>query len=121
FGALAQSDTATWAYASGLTINADGSLTKTGTSSSWDAGAASNNTLRAGADGWMEFTVVDSLNNNFMVGLSYGKTTVSHASIAYAFNIIANGTTRIYENGTLKLTIGIAKSGDVLRLGREGN
>jgi RHS repeat-associated protein len=89
----------------------------TGTNSTaWTGGAVSSQTLAAGADGWMEMKVIQTLPI-FAVGLSDVNTNNNYNTIDYALYV--NGTTvRPYENGTAK---GLAVSvypGDILRVER---
>lgn len=116
----AQPYTATWSYAQNVTINGDGSLTKQGASTAWDAGAASNNTLKSDADGWMEFSLTSANTNAFMVGLSSNKTSVTNTYLEYTFYFLADGGVRVYENGSTVVILAVAEVGDVFRISREG-
>lgn len=95
-------------------------LTKTGTASSWDAGAASQQVIPAGIDGWLEFRGVER-NTARMIGLAANNTTANYSDIDYAIYLRNNGALNIYELGQ---QIGVSRTyytTDIFRVERKGN
>jgi hypothetical protein len=109
---------ATWKDIVGISV-AGKKITKTLASTSWNAGAASIEKLPAGQDGWLEVTVSE-ITTNRMIGLSDVNVDANYNSIDYAL-YIASGQFRIYEGGTLKLTLSGAATNQVLRIERIGD
>jgi hypothetical protein len=113
-------------------VNAAGNnLTKSGSSSAWDAGAASIRGIAAG-DGYVEFTVGET-NNHKMCGLSFGDSGQGYEDIDFAiypnytgnfyiFAIYPNytGNFYIYEGGVNRGSFGTYLAGDRLRVAVEG-
>ena len=93
-------------------------LTKTANNFAWDAGAASEETLPAGTDGWAEFTV-SSLDNYYMFGFSEANADANYASINYALYQVA-GQVTIYENGNNVAPMVDLTVGSVMRVERKG-
>jgi RHS repeat-associated protein len=88
-------------------------------SSSSDAGAASEQTLPAWIDGWLEFTVSETATTR-IIGLNDSNPDVSAVNIDYAFKL--NGSTlSVLENNITKATVNGLKSGDILRIQRTGS
>jgi RHS repeat-associated protein len=76
------------------------SLTKTGATIGWDAGAFSVKPIPANADGWVEYTAGE-ITTAKMMGLSATDADASYASINYAWYPFWDGNLYIYENGSL--------------------
>jgi RHS repeat-associated protein len=107
-----------WTDINNLTVNADNSLFKAGTGTSWNASAASHNLLEELSDGSIEFVLGD-IGNHYMVGLSHTNVDVSYNTIRYALFIHSNGNVYIYESGASRGAFGTLTKGDVFRLSRE--
>lgn len=104
-----------------VAFNATGyKIHSTSPTSAWgSSGAASEEILPAGQDGWMECTVSET-NLHRMIGFSDNNTNAHFSTIDYAFYLNATSL-KIYENGSLKATInGALTTGDVLRMERIG-
>ncbi|MBT1710715.1 hypothetical protein KK062_20915 [Fulvivirgaceae bacterium PWU5] len=108
---------ATWKDRVGTAVLSDG-LTKTLTTSSWDAGAVSNESIPANTDGWIEFRAVER-NVARMVGFTDQNTTANYSDMDYAVYLRNNGVLWIYESGQDK---GVSLSyavNDILRIERK--
>jgi RHS repeat-associated protein len=92
------------------------SIKRVGTSTS---GAASRQQLAVGQNGWLEFTVSE-LNTTRVVGLNDSNPDVAGNNINYGFNLLSTGTVNVFENNSPKYTLTAVKSGDVLRVERNG-
>jgi RHS repeat-associated protein len=93
-------------------------LVDVGTTGWGNSGAASQEILPAGQDGWMEFTVTETITNR-MLGLSSANLNANYTSINYALYPAVNGALYIYENGSQKAQIaGGCATGDTLRIQR---
>ncbi|MBT1699185.1 hypothetical protein KK083_19975 [Fulvivirgaceae bacterium PWU4] len=109
-----------WTDLANVGVNADNSVTKTGTASNWDAGAASHNMLEAGKDGWVEF-VIGEPGNPWMVGLSNANIDLNLTKVQYAFYFTSAKAVIIYENGVSRGQFAIARKDDVFRISRQGD
>jgi len=107
----------TWTDLVGVSVAADGSLTKTAANAWGNAGAASIGTIPG--DGAVEFTV-GSISPYYMLGLSNGNASATYQSIGYAIYLY-NTTLYVYENGVPRGTFGNYANGDILRVERIGN
>lgn len=96
-------------------------LEKTASSGWGNAGAASQDVLHAGEDGYIEFDFDDlSSGANLLIGLSRIDHDTKYQSIRHAIQI-AGTTIRVYESGQQRLgTLGTASSGDVYTIARVG-
>src|SRR5262249_55337227 len=106
-------DPVTWANAVGVSVSGN-SLTKTDSSGTWNAGAASLNVIRDGY-GFME-TTVSEVNKDRMIGLSNGDTDQNYPDIDYAFYLGSNGILYVYEAGASKANLSWYGGGDRLRI-----
>ena len=95
----------------------DGMLTKIQGGSTWNGGAASQNTVKEG--GYFEFSPQHH-NRRMMVGLSQSHPTAHFNTIQFAFSLESNGNIRIFESGVNRGTYGTYSPGDQLRIGIEG-
>src|SRR4029453_16889768 len=77
-----------WTNTVGVSTAGD-ALTKTGSNTAWDAGAASTNLIRDGS-GYVEFTVSDSAPQ-IMVGLSNGDSGTNYDDVDYALHTSTGG------------------------------
>ena len=107
-----------WINVVGATVNADKSLTKTGTNG-WTSGANSTNLLLAGIDGQVQFTYATS-TGAYMVGLSRYDKDANYTSVEYGI-ALNNGVITVYESGTSKGSYGTAAAGDVFKVVRTSN
>ena len=87
-----------------------------------NAGAASNESLSANTDGWVETTIVQT-NRSRMLGLSEINSSAHYGSIDFAIYLPKTRQVQIYESGSLEyfddsFTYDI---GDVFRIERTGN
>jgi hypothetical protein len=89
-------------------------LTKTASTSLWNAGASSVETLDGA--GSIEFTTGESTTAK-MVGLGNGDDSQHYADIEYAVWLKANGSFGVYEGGVVRdATLGTYAAGDVFRI-----
>lgn len=89
-----------------------------GTSSWYDAGAASSQMITAG-DGYMEFTPGE-INTWRMCGLGNTDTSAYFADIDYAFFVGPSGGLQIYESGNLRGSFGTYAASDRMKVAVEG-
>ncbi len=105
----------TWGSLVNTTVEGD-ILTKTGTSTGWNAGAFSQQFIPAGEDGWFEFLAYET-GKTRMIGLADQNVNVNYNTIDYA--IYLNGSTvNIRENGVDKGNVGTFAASDVFRIER---
>ncbi len=105
---------ATWTSVVNTTISGE-LLTGTSTTN-WNAGAVSSQTLAAGVDGWVEFTVVKT-SPNVAFGMSDVNTNNSNATLD--FNWYLSGTVaRPYQNASATGSNITVFPGDILRIER---
>jgi PKD repeat protein len=114
----------TWTNRVGVSVNSNNNLTKTGTTSGWNAGATSAQTLYG--DGSLTFSTAES-NTGKMCGLSNGNTGSGYAEIDHALALNAARVVRIYENGATIINpstgthiFGNYAAGDTFRVAVEG-
>jgi hypothetical protein len=89
---------AQWTNRINLQVNANGTVTKTLSSSVWDAGALSANRLLAGANGDVSFSVGQvSSSDIFMVGLTSYNIDAAFNSMDYCFYFLNDGTVSLRE------------------------
>jgi RHS repeat-associated protein len=109
----------TWTNVSSTIQVTGNSIEKvSGTSSWYDAGAVSSQTIAAG-DGYMEFTPGD-INTMRMCGLGNTDTSVYYADIEYAFFMSFSGDLHIYESGIDRGYNGVYAASDRLKVAVEG-
>jgi hypothetical protein len=90
------------------------SIRKTsGLSATWDAGAASSQSLIF-STGYVEITV-DDLTTYKLFGLSNGDANPTQADVDFAF-FMAGGVLKVYESGVLRNNFGSYAVGDTLRV-----
>jgi alpha-tubulin suppressor-like RCC1 family protein len=89
-------------------------LTKTNTTSAWNAGASSTNVIHDGS-GYVETTVTET-NTERMIGLSSGDTDQNYPDIDFAIYLNSNATVQVYEAGAGRGSYGTYASGDRLRV-----
>jgi hypothetical protein len=108
-----------WTDLQKATLQADGSITKSATNLSYDAGAISANRLLAGEDGAIEMVInrADS-KTQFVVGLARYNTSTNYPAIDYGFTLHANGYIYIYENGVTQTQLPF-KEGCILKISRD--
>jgi len=83
---------------------------------SWNAGAASLNTVD---DNGYAYTVVAETNTNRYFGLSSSNSGVDQNSIEYAIFLRANGQLRIVESGNNRADLSNYNNGDTMRIALE--
>jgi RHS repeat-associated protein len=94
------------------------SLQKTSGTSSWyDAGAVSAQTINAG-DGYVEFTPGNTTTWR-MIGLGNGNTAIYFSDIEFAFFVGPSAGLQIYESGVLRGSFGTYAASDRLRVAVE--
>jgi RHS repeat-associated protein len=106
----------TWTNFTGSSATGD-ILTKTGSTTGWNAGASSQQSIQAGKDGWVEFRAQE-VNTGKMVGFSDSDVNVNYTSLDYAIYVQHNGVVSFYENGTSKGSFGNYTVNDIFRLER---
>lgn len=92
----------------------DNTLTKTGTNTAWNAGAASANLIRD-AFGYVEFTKTET-SGRILAGLSNGDSGVGYEDVDYGFHTDALGNAYIFEAGTNRGQVGTYVAGDRFRV-----
>lgn len=92
----------TWASIN-LDPSANGTLTKSGPSSNWNAGAISNETVLEGLGdfGFVEARVTEN-NTKLAIGLSKGDSSTSYSDIDFSLFTASDGSLRVYEGGSEK-------------------
>jgi alpha-tubulin suppressor-like RCC1 family protein len=103
-----------WINAVGVQAAANG-LTKTATSTAWDAGAVST---RATNSGYVEATASER-NSYRMIGLSHGNSSASYTDIDFAVYLVNDGTLHVYESGAYRGPVGTYAAGDRVRVALE--
>jgi alpha-tubulin suppressor-like RCC1 family protein len=91
-----QAEDVTWLNPVGVSVAGNG-LTKTGGSSAWNAGAASNQVIRDGY-GYVDFAATETTTQR-ACGLSVGDPGQTLAEIDYAVELRAAGVARFYQSG----------------------
>ncbi|ELR70800.1 hypothetical protein C900_03408 [Fulvivirga imtechensis AK7] len=109
----------TWVDLVGVSVQTDNSVLKTAGWGTNNGGAASMQTLAAGADGWAEFTAYASGAERYF-GLSQSNTDATFV-MNYAIKLSSTNTIVVQENGSWKGGFGRVADGDVLRIERTGN
>ncbi|HEY8141606.1 MAG TPA: hypothetical protein VIG06_03005, partial [Kofleriaceae bacterium] len=102
----------TWTNLVGVTASGD-DLTKSASTSAWDAGAVSLETLAS--DGYVEFTV-GAVGERLAAGLSNGDGGQSFADIDFAIRLGAGGAVQVVESGILRGSFGSFAPGDRFRV-----
>jgi hypothetical protein len=106
-----------WRDLVGMSVNADNSLTKSSSAGDgWNAGAASENMLEAGQDGWIEWVGI-----SFVMGLSYVNTDAGETFIDYAMSGTATANQlALKEKGVIAAYLDGFQYSDVFRIERVG-
>jgi len=108
-----------WTNVSGTIQVGGNNLTKvSGTTSWYDAGAVSTQTIAAG-DGYVEFTPGQTTTWR-MCGLGKGDTGAYFDDIEYAFFMDGGANLAVYESGTYRGNFGPYAASDRLRVAVEG-
>ena len=94
-----------------------GKLVKTSGAATFDAGAASNETMPA--DGAVEFTAT-SLSGDTIVGMGYGNTSVAAGDVDFGWWLRTDGTAIVIENGATQGVSTPWAKGDVFGVVRSG-
>jgi len=110
-----------WINLTNLQLNADNSLIKTTTSTNWDAGSDSYNTLLANTDGWLEFVVNATTAGTYMCGFTDRLATNYYTRLTNAIYILNTSALYIRELGSLPGQYDNVQEGDVIRISREGS
>lgn len=117
FAALHAQIPIVWTNPINVGVNSDNSLTKSGGAVAWDATIVSQNILRSGQDGSIEF-VYQPGTSQYMVSLSKLNNNADYAASDYSAYV--NGTTfRTYNRTTGSGPFAVT-SGDVIKVSREG-
>jgi hypothetical protein len=102
----------TWENAVGVAVSGD-SITKTASTTGWNAGAASLQTISG--DGFLEFAVADNTTAK-AAGLSSGDGDQDYADIDYALQLTGAGVVRVSEGGVVRGSFGTYLAGDRFRV-----
>jgi hypothetical protein len=109
---------ASFYWKSRVNITASGtSLTKSGSTAAWDAGASTAASL--GGNVYAQFTTAES-NTAKMVGLSRVDASRKFQDIEFALYLTAGGKVQVYESGVLRGTFGSYAAGNVFRVSAVG-
>jgi hypothetical protein len=112
-GAIVGAIPVTWKRLTGVTVDAENTLVKTG-SEGWNAGAVSEELLIG--NGYVETTVGEITSTSYrMCGLSTTDSNNNYMSIDYAI-YPAGAVVNIYEYGSNKGAFGSIATGDKLRI-----
>jgi hypothetical protein len=111
----------TWTNLVGVAVNSSNDLTKTSTTTGWNAGATSVQTLSG--NGYVEFST-DNTTTGKACGLNSNHVGQNYTEIDYVITLGASGYIRIYEEGnpipkpgtTTDYLIGRYAAGDVFRV-----
>lgn len=90
-------------------------VTKTATTTAWDAGAASTRAINSG---YVEVTASET-NTYRMFGLSHGDSSASYTDIDFAVYLVNDGSIHGYEAGAYRGQIGNYATGDRIRVASE--
>lgn len=101
-----------WTNVVGASVSGN-TLTKTGTATAWDAGAASTNVIRDGY-GYVDFTMTDT-TRRVMAGLSLGNAGTDYSDVDYAFHT-AGGNLYVFEGGVNRGQFGSYSAGSRFRI-----
>jgi RHS repeat-associated protein len=115
YHALGTANPVTWGAQVGVSVT-NGILTKTGTTTGWNAGAFSTESIAAGSDGWIEFPAYE-INKSKMIGLADTNPNITYTNIDYALYLNGTGIL-VYENGANIGNFGNFVASDVLRIER---
>jgi alpha-tubulin suppressor-like RCC1 family protein len=103
-----------WIHPAGVQVAANG-LTKTATSTAWDAGAVSTRAINSG---YVEATASQT-NTYRMIGVSHGDSSTSYTDIDFAVYLVIDGTIHVYEAGAYRGPVGTYATGDRVRVALE--
>lgn len=109
----------TWTDKVDVTVNADNSLTKSVTTTGYVSGAASENILDAGTDGYIQFTY-SSGTSQYFVGFTGLNNSNDVYYNLYSFLVSSAGGCAVYQRNVAKLSVGTLANGDILKISREG-
>jgi hypothetical protein len=107
-----------WTNAVNVTVNGN-SITKNAGGDAWNGGAISTQSISAGEDGYVEFTVPNNTTYQ-LAGLSNGDSNQSYADIDYAIYPLSNGTVSVFEGGISQGSYSTYVAGDIFRVSIEG-
>lgn len=106
-----------WVNQVNVTVNGS-TLTKGAGGTAWNAGAFSENSIGAGQDGWVEFTV-DNINTYRTLGLSDQDGGANNTSIDFGFYAATEGRLFVTENGSEYGPLGTYTPADVFQVERK--
>ncbi|WP_040497705.1 LamG-like jellyroll fold domain-containing protein, partial [Fulvivirga imtechensis] len=109
----------TWTDLVGVEVHADNSVVKTAGWGTDNSGAASEEMLAAGIDGWAEFTVYATGKERYF-GFSQTNPDATN-NIDYAFKLNSVNKIVVTEGGQTQAGFGDIINGDVLRIERTGS
>ena len=108
-----------WIDVTGATVSS-GVLTKTTSTTGWNAGATASNILAPSTDGWIQFTMSSSSSQRtIMIGFTTNSIFGS-SNFTAATYIASAGQVTTYEGSTGTAFSSIA-SGDIIKISREGS
>lgn len=106
----------TFANVTGVSVSGT-TITKTGATAGWNAGANTNQQWNGG-DGYVTTTASET-NTDRMFGLAKPSSVGSghaYSEMSYAINLTASGSLQIYEGATVIGKFGSYSNGDVLKI-----
>jgi hypothetical protein len=101
-------------------VNADNSVTKSGTGTEYVSNAGSENILPAGQNGFIQFTYTPNSGAQFFVSLAGTNKSTLYDNSLYSVLVTTTGTISVYEQKTLKASFAALTSGDIIKIAREG-
>ncbi|UII30391.1 fibronectin type III domain-containing protein [Fulvivirga ulvae] len=108
----------TWTDIVGMSVQPDNSIIKTAGWGVDNGGAASQEVLPAGVDGWAEFTAYATSEERYF-GLTANNVDATNV-MDYAFKLSSTNGLVISENGQNVTGLGSVADGDILRIERVG-
>lgn len=108
-----------WTDRVNVTVNTNNSLTKSITTTGYVSGAASENILGAGADGYIQFTYSSGTSQYFIGFTGLNNSNDVYYNL-YSFLVSSTGGCAVYQRQVSKLSLGTLVNGDILKISREG-
>ncbi|MBS1506481.1 MAG: hypothetical protein JSS79_07545 [Bacteroidetes bacterium] len=116
---ILQAPTTQWTNLMGTTAGGD-VITKSGSTTGWDAGAFSVQSIPANMNGYVQFTTGESTKFKIM-GLSSTDIDAGYTTINYALDVGGDGYLYVYEGGVQKANkVATYTTSDVFRVERIG-
>ncbi|SKC59371.1 SprB repeat-containing protein [Ohtaekwangia koreensis] len=109
-----------WTDRVNVIVNADNSLTKSVATTGYVSGAASENILASGVDGYIQFTYTASAANQYYIGFTGLNNSTDVYYNLYSYLVSSTGSCAVYQRNASKFSVGALANGDILKIAREG-